>query len=215
MGRLEKIRQHYVSRLVPGQPNYRILDWAGPDTQAARFDVLLRHVPLAGRSLLDVGCGLGDLAGYLRRRGLLSSVRYTGLDVVEELLLQARRDHPTERFLHADLFSDSPSDTAALGEEKFDVVFCSGALNLNLGNNLEFLPRAMQRMIQRARETVAVNFLRARDVETDPTYFFYRPDEVRAIVQPLVATGGVEIIEDYLPNDFTVLCRLNEKATSS
>lgn len=206
MSKIDDIRKHYVPRITPDRPNYKIHDWAGPDTQIARFEVLLRHVDLAGKSLLDVGCGLGDLIDFLQQRKI--PVQYTGVDVVEEMLVRARQGHPQERFLRADLFAETGEDP--LKGETFDVVFCSGALNLNLGNNLEFLPRALWRLRNTAREFLMVNFLRARTSLSDPMYFYYRPDDVLGILQPLVGEDHVEMIDGYLPNDFTVLCRLGD-----
>ena len=62
----ERIRRHYEPRLDRETEPYRILDWASPQSQEARFQVLADEVPLAGKTLLDVGCGLGDLYGFLR-----------------------------------------------------------------------------------------------------------------------------------------------------
>lgn len=45
-------------------------------------DMLARHLPLAGRDLLDVGCGDGALARALRRRG----ARVWGIEPVEALV---------------------------------------------------------------------------------------------------------------------------------
>ncbi|MBN1943307.1 MAG: class I SAM-dependent methyltransferase [Phycisphaerae bacterium] len=208
MSKIDDIRKHYVPRITPDRANHDVLDWAGPDTQAARFEVLLRRVDLAGRSLLDVGCGLGDLAGLLRRRNI--PVRYTGVDVVEEMLARARQANPNERFLRADMFHDDAADDP-LGGETFDVVYCSGALNLNLGNNLEFLETALPRLLRATRDVLMVNFLRARDAARDPTYFYYRPADVLSVLHTLLDENRVEIIEDYLPNDFTVLCRIGGK----
>ncbi|MBN1553900.1 MAG: class I SAM-dependent methyltransferase [Phycisphaerae bacterium] len=204
MSRIDDIRGHYVPRLTPGRAHFDILDWAGPETQRARFEVLARHVNLTGKSLLDVGCGLGDLIDFLQRKNI--PVQYTGLDVVEEMLARARENHPTERFVRADLFSDASQEEVP-GSETFDVVYCSGALNLNLGNNLEFLETALPKLLRRARETLMVNFLRARNVTRDPTYFYYNPADVLAILRPFVVEKHIRVIEGYLPNDFTVLCR--------
>lgn len=207
MSKIDDIRKHYVPRITPGRPNYDVLDWAGPDTQTARFEVLIQNVDLRGKTLLDVGCGLGDLAGFLRSKKI--PVQYTGVDVVEEMLHRARKSNPEGRFLHANLFSETQRSDPLNGRT-FDVVFCSGTLNLNLGNNLEFLPRALKGLLAPAREALVVNFLRARETPPDPVYFYYRPDEVLNVLHPLLGKQRVHLIEGYLPNDFTVLCRLGE-----
>ena len=43
----------------------RAVDWATEPSQVVRFRVLTEIGPLDGASVLDVGAGLGDLAGFL------------------------------------------------------------------------------------------------------------------------------------------------------
>ncbi|HUT60383.1 MAG TPA: class I SAM-dependent methyltransferase [Phycisphaerae bacterium] len=198
----EAIRGHYEPRISPRREHFDVLDWASAFSQERRFDVLVRHVELAGRSLLDVGCGLGDLLGYLLRRGI--DTEYTGVDISKKMLQAARRNHPDGRFVCADVFADEPRG-GPLGETGFDVVFCSGVFNLNLGNNRQFAARAIPRLCLLARQAAAFNMLHKRAAASDPAYFYFDPDEVL----PLVPAAGwrAQLIDDYLPNDFTILCR--------
>jgi len=192
------IRAHYEPRLTEDRENFDILDWASADSQVKRFDVLAERVALKGRSLLDVGCGLGDLYAYLQRRRLEAD--YTGVDLLEKMVEAARRRHPDARFLCADVFADAPFEPRS-----FDVTFCSGALNLNLGNNRQFLPRAATRMVELARSVAVLNLLHARAQGSDERYFYFRPEEVLELLSDVPCV--VEIVQGYLPNDFTVLCR--------
>lgn len=207
MSRIDKIKKHYGPRIVPWRANFDVLDWAGPNTQRVRFEVLTRYVNFAGKTtqktLLDVGCGLGDLAEFLRDKNL--KVNYTGVDILEEMLTRARQANPDERFVRADIFSDE----LAMAGEGFDVVFCSGALNLNLGNNMRFVRVALGRMLAMADEVLVVNFLHSRKPPVDPRYFAYRPEDIIEILQPIC--GTLRLIDDYLENDFTILCQPKTK----
>ncbi len=190
------IRAHYEPRIAAGGPNHEIVNWASAAAQQARFEVLIDHVPLAGRSLLDIGCGVGDLPALLDERGI--ECDYTGVDILERMVEVCRQRLPGRRFLWADVFTDSPLEPAS-----FDVVFCSGAFNLDLGNNRQFLPRAVRRMAELSRRHVVLNLLHARAELKEDRYFFYDPREVVEIVRPLGAE--VTVIDDYLHNDFTVI----------
>jgi 2-polyprenyl-3-methyl-5-hydroxy-6-metoxy-1,4-benzoquinol methylase len=75
------------------------LGWI-PGTQEARFRVLTAIGDLEGCSVLDVGCGFGDLYEYLCRNGV--NVDYTGVDLSPDLLEIARQRHPDVRFISAD-----------------------------------------------------------------------------------------------------------------
>ena len=191
------IHSHYEPRISPYRAGYDILDWASPESQQARFHVLVENVPPAGKSLLDVGCGLGDLWGFLKDRKI--AVDYTGVDLVTKMVEAARQRHPDGRFVCADIFQE---DT--FGPGQFDVVFCSGAFNLNLGNNREFLPVAIRRLVELSREHVVFNLLHHRARSSDPRYFYFVPKDVRRFLAPIDCE--MRFIDDYLPNDFTVIC---------
>ncbi|MGI8425293.1 MAG: methyltransferase domain-containing protein [Actinomycetota bacterium] len=66
-------------------------------SQTARFDVMfevrdsLLGEGLAGLSILDFGCGKGDLVAYLDRHGRLDTLRYIGIDGTEKNVEDARR----------------------------------------------------------------------------------------------------------------------------
>ncbi|HAU36183.1 MAG TPA: class I SAM-dependent methyltransferase [Phycisphaerales bacterium] len=197
MSRKDRIRRHYEPRIRVGREHFDILDWASAASQEARFGVLADRVELAGRSLLDVGCGLGDLWAYLRRRNI--AVDYTGVDLLEKMVSAARARHSEARFVCGDVFTQD-----LFPPESFDVAFCSGMFNLNLGNNLEFLPRAVGRLLGLVRGTLAINLLHRRRPPAEDRYFCYDPQEVRKLLEPLC--GRITILDDYLPNDFTVLC---------
>ena len=198
MSKIKKIHSHYEHRITPERENFDVLDWACAESQQTRFAVLADNVDLTGRSLLDIGCGLGDLWAFLNERG--AGVDYTGVDIIEKMVLAARDRYPNGRFVLGDVFGADP-----FGGRTFDVVFCSGAMNLNLGNNRKFLPVAVSRMLDLAGETVAVNLLHARAAGRDRTYFYHDPDDVRELLAHLPCE--IHILQDYLPNDFTVICR--------
>ena len=199
MSRRKKIRKHYEPRIHPEKASHEILDWSSCDSQIARFEVLLGNIDLAGKSLLDVGCGLGDLWKFLGQRGV--PVTYTGVDLLEKMVEEAGRRCPDARFVVADIFAGE-----AFGNERFDVVFCSGAFNLDLGNNLEFLVRAVRRMLELSRRWVVFNLLheRARRFYSHRAYRYYEPEEVLRLLEPLGCR--TRVVDDYLPNDFTMIC---------
>jgi len=198
MKRKRAIRAYYEPRISPYRAGYAILDWASPESQRARFKVLAENVPLAGKSLLDVGCGLGDLWGFLKDQKI--AVEYTGVDLVAKMVEAARKRHPDGLFLCTDVFQEE-----AFQPGQFDVVFCSGAFNLNLGNNREFLPTAVSRMLELSADQVVFNLLHHRARCGDRRYFYFDPEDVRSLLSSIDCE--MRLIDDYLPNDFTVICR--------
>jgi SAM-dependent methyltransferase len=198
-GRVHRIGRHYNHRIAPDRENFDVLDWASPLSQRARFEVLMRALPLRGLRLLDVGCGLGDLLAFLERNKLAAD--YTGVDILPKMVAAAQAQHPGGRFVAGDIFSASP-----FGPAEFDVVFCSGAFNLNLGNNLQFLPTALERFFELSRQHVVFNLLHKRAQSHDRTYFYYDPQYVMDVLKAF--NCDCRVIDDYLPNDFTCVCTI-------
>ena len=210
MSRKRIIRGHYEPRITPDRQSYDVHDWADATSQHARFEVLEANVELAGKRLLDVGCGLGDLLDFLEQRRI--DVDYTGVDIVRKMIVSARARHRGGRFLCADVFAADPAEITEIADRRYDVVYCSGTFNLDLGNNREFLPRAVVRLLELTDGHVVFNLLHARAAEQYSHCFYFEPADVLALLEPLGCR--CRIIDDYLPADFTVLCRKSQGGSS-
>lgn len=203
MSRVEFIRCFYEPKLCQGLSEHEILGWESSESQRLRFEALAGQANLQGKKLLDVGCGLGSLNGFLRDRGI--TCRYTGVDILETMVLEAAKRYPYGRYLQGDVFT-----TDIFPDKSFDVVFSSGIFNLNLGNNSEFFQSAVKKLIALARETVSFNLLHKHSPNRDDqNYYYFHPEEVTKILIPLLPEEScIRIVDKYLPNDFTVICSL-------
>jgi len=63
--------------------------------QSSLLTSLLADIPLEGRHVVELGCGVGRWVEWWRDRG----ARYTGLDVSEEMIRLARDRHPGVEFV--------------------------------------------------------------------------------------------------------------------
>lgn len=194
----EHVQRHYEPLIEAGRPGHEVADWADAAAQQLRFKTLADHVDLAGRSLLDVGCGTGDLWAFLLDRKI--GVTYLGIDLIEKMVAEARRRHPQAAFECASIF-----EAGALEGRQFDVVFASGVFNLDTSDNRQRLPEAVKRLLAPARDTVVFNLLHARTANRYPDCIYWDPAEVATILKRLNCDW--HIVDDYLPNDFTIIVR--------
>jgi trans-aconitate methyltransferase len=194
----DRIRDHYEQRLDADTPGFQAADWADRDSQIARFGAMTDHVDLAGKRLVDIGCGVGDLLAFLQDRKI--ECEYLGIDLLESVIIEAQRRHPDASFLAGDIFA--PGITLP---RPVDVIFASGVFNLDMGNNREFLPNAIDRLGQLAGEAIAFNLLHARTPDQSDYCVYWDPKDIFDMFTTQEAT--ITIIDDYLPNDFTVICR--------
>lgn len=198
--RKKKITEYYEKNLGKGLCNYEIYDWESQEAQEGRFSVLVDYLPHEGISILDVGCGMGDLHGYLSTHGV--TAEYTGVDISGKLIEEGTRKCPDLELVATDIFSN---DTAINGR-LFDVVYCSGVFNLNLGNNYEFLSKAMDVFNRFSTRFVVFNLLSSQTPEKhDQRYFYYDKSRVDEILKKY-NYSGVAYIEDSCLFDFTVIC---------
>ncbi|MCX7882465.1 MAG: class I SAM-dependent methyltransferase [Brevinematales bacterium] len=193
---MEKLREHYLPFLA-AKEEYAKLDWEDAFSHQKRFEVLVSSVPLEGKSLLDVGCGIGSLYRFLQHRGI--SCVYTGIDALPEMIRVAREYTPQGVFLVG-----NPFEKNMVSLQSFDVVYASGIFNLDLGQKKTFLYEAVGKMLSWARETVVFNALHCRSECQTPPYRYYNPREVVEYLQKTYPFK-ITLLEDYLPNDFTVV----------
>src|SRR5581483_6413907 len=69
-------------------------------SQQMRFESFLQFHDPSGCTLLDIGCGVGDLLGYLRQRGI--QCHYTGFDISDEMVKRCRERFPDAEFISGD-----------------------------------------------------------------------------------------------------------------
>lgn len=184
------------------------LFWSSREIQQKRFEILAQVFDSAktqqAGSLLDVGCGFGDLREYLRQNGVL--VDYHGVDLSADMVQSAAFQYPGIQVVQGDLFDLNPA------EESFDYVLLSGALNevveTDVEHNAEYRGRyakeVMRRMYQTCRIAVAFNLLDARNqwVQTRPDLQSFAPLEIVDYCRTFASK--VTWRDGYLDNDFTV-----------
>ena len=191
-----RVIEYYTRRLQQYGPEPRAVDWGSPQSQVLRFSVLCEIGSLAGASILDVGCGLGDLYGYLRTAGI--NVDYTGYDITPALLEAARRRFPEGRFLERNIADLPEADL----EPGWDYVIASGIFYLRQQDPDAYLREMVGRLSRLARRGVAFNTLSARASERSAGEYY--ADPIMVVGACLDLTPRVVLRHDYMPHDFTV-----------
>jgi SAM-dependent methyltransferase len=155
-----------------------------PGNQLDNFTSLIKlaeftQVPLQNTSVLDVGCGTGDLSKFLRAIGIK---KYVGIDIYVPSLEQAWEKYPNESFIYGDVLTEI--------KQQFDYVFSSGALTVRQKtvDNYDFLQAIVSKMWEVSTVGIAFNFLTDEDPDPDPDLFFYNISQV------------LDICEDIDPN---------------
>jgi SAM-dependent methyltransferase len=137
--------------------------------QRFRFDKLLEVGDLAGREVLDMACGIGDL--YPLVHAAAPSARYTGVDIVPEMIQLGTQRWPEARFHCRDVLTEGLP-----GE--YDVGFISGLFNNAREDGTRFLEAIIAATFARCREALAFNFISTHVNRVDPEMGYHDPAHV-------------------------------------
>ncbi|MGQ0662590.1 MAG: class I SAM-dependent methyltransferase [Pseudomonadota bacterium] len=188
----ERIAGYYDGLVARYGHDHRACDYGRPGSQRTKFRVLAEVMPLIGKTVLDVGCGMADFAEFLAARH--PGVDYHGIDISERMIAEARHLDPTRKVRQSNVRDGI--------DGIYDVVFANGIFYL-LG---EDAPRLMRMIIcimfDAAREAVAFNSLSALAPDREAGEFYPDPVEVFAVCRQI--TPWVVLRHDYHPRDFTI-----------
>lgn len=175
---LRAVRDYYGARYRAHGDSARGMDWKDEASQRLRFEVLTRHLDLTGSpTLLDVGCGNGELLAWCRERGY--DVRYLGIDVSEEMVEACRRRFGPDAAALA-----STADLERLGR-RFDYAVASGTFNVKQDADDAvwgpYVRRSIAEMFAACDRGIAFNVMTTRVDWRLPHLYYMDPGEAPAL----------------------------------
>lgn len=123
------------------------LQWAGKNAAEVRYRELVSDLDFENKSILDVGCGMGGVIDYIKKK--TKKINYTGIDLVQDFIKSAREKYPKYKFIVGDYFNDPQN-------KKYDIVMTSGTLNSGL-DDLKYKKQAIKTMFENTKEAVVFN----------------------------------------------------------
>lgn len=194
---LADVAAHYGELVAEHGDSHRAVGWESAHIQAASFIQMTRLDGLvAGARVLDVGCGLGHFKDFVDKRGL--DVDYTGWDICAPLVHRAQARHPGVRYEVRDILVDPP-------DEQFDVVVCSGAMNLRLPDHEVWLASMLRAMFGACRTGMAFNLLsyyyaRQHPYLQEPQFYYAQPERILGFcleLSPHVVLDHAELAQSF------------------
>lgn len=187
------LKEDYGKSLKAFGPGPKALLWWDYRSMALRFRELVRHVPVEGKSIMDAGCGLGDLLPFLYAKSL--DFTYTGYDIKPEFIDEARRHFEGEDFKVGDPMNNR------LG--LYDVVISSGVMNGNVPDWMAKRKKMISNLFDQTGEVLAFNMAGGDGKYRNDSLMAYADSgEIYEYCKTL--TPHVTLNTAYLHNDFTI-----------
>ncbi len=177
----------------------KAMQWSSYKTAAVRYRVLASQVNVSGKTVLDAGCGMGDLLPYLLAKGEPSE--YLGVDITADFVEVAQKHYDGYEFAVTNPFSDDFTGT-------FDIVISSGVMNANTPGWLDKRKEMITKLFSLCREVLVFNMAGSADKTDELTsskVAYANSNEIKAFCQTLIP--DVEVITGYHPKDFTVVMK--------
>jgi trans-aconitate methyltransferase len=193
------IRFHRERIATFGAGTVEALGWRGPDSQRLRFEAIAQAVDFTDASVLDAGCGTGDLKSFLDSR--YPGVRYFGIDQIPEFIGEARA-----RYAGDASAAFVEGHFTALALPRADHVVASGVFAYRSANP-RYLEQTIARLFSAALRSFSFNVLDARHFPDHPLLLGRDVDAVLAFCRQL--SGDVRLIDGYAKDDATVVMRVD------
>lgn len=191
---LDDLKEDYKKSLKEYGESPKALLWWDYRSMAIRFRELVKDVPLDGKSVLDAGCGMGDLLPYLYAKS--TSFRYLGADINEGFIEIAKKRYEGHNFKVANPFKEK------VGE--FDVVISSGVMNGNYDDWLERRKEMIKALFDQAGQVLSFNMAGGlRPIPNDSLIAYADAQEIFDFCKTL--SPRVTLRAHYLQKDFTIV----------
>jgi len=170
--------------------------------QSLRFEILCQIGNLLNSSILDVGCGFGDLFGYLRYRKI--KVKYHGIDINPNLVNIGKKFYPGIYIEHRDFEKKKFA-------KKFDWVLASGITSH--GSTYPHLKGVMKEMYRICKKGYAMNFVSDNVDYKTKGLFYSSPEKILSITKSM--TNRFILRHDYMPFEFTLYVYKDSRKTKN
>jgi len=190
----QPLREDYSNSLEQYGPGPKALLWWDYRSMATRFRQLVKDVPLEDKTILDAGCGMGDLLPFIYAK--TDNFKYLGVDKNNDFIKIAKQRYEGHEFKLGDPFYNR------IG--MFDVVLSSGVMNGNVEGWLGKRKKMIAKLFEQTGEVLAFNMAGGLKPPQDDSLIAYADAQVIFNFCKTL-TSRVILNAEYLQKDFTIV----------
>ncbi len=203
---IEETIKRYNERLKDYGVTEKALGWGDKGRSRLRFKMLCSEWDFRNKTVLDYGCGFGDLYTYIKEN-YTEDFNYIGIDLNANLIDIAKsRGHENAAFY---VISENPLEFFNQHNLKIDYILSSGIFNFKLENNLKYIAETLDVFNSLAKSGFASNFLSDKvDFKAKENYHA-NPGEILDLHYKY--SNNIILKNNYMPFEFTVLVNKQEQ----
>ncbi len=189
---LTNILESYNERYKTFGYSPKTLGW-DKKTHRLRYHVLLSHWDLNGKTVLDYGCGFGDMYGYAKEKGI--NFVYHGIDINKNLIIEGKKRYPSAFLEVKDIFSEKI-------DKEFNYILSSGVHNFKLKDNWSYIKESFNLFDRYSTHGFAINFISNKvDFTKEDIYY---SDPLKVLDLAYKYSNRIVLRNDYMPFEFSV-----------
>ncbi len=163
-----KVIENYRKLFLEHSEGPAVGQWSF-EGQRFRFEKLSEIGLIDGKKILEIGCGIGDFYPFLKNK--YNEIRYTGIDIVPELVDYAKNKYSDAVFHCIDILEDGFVD-------KFDYVLISGVFNNEIEDATDFLFKLITIAFDLCETGIGFNFTSTYVNQYDKEMAYHDPVDV-------------------------------------
>lgn len=183
---------HYENQFKQYGYSPKTLGWKN-GRHKLRYYILLSQWKFEKNSLLDFGCGFGDMYDFCTKNGY--QLDYNGVDLSAQLIETGKKIYPEANLWVGDALKDGLP-------KRYDFIVSSGVHNLKIDDNWGFIQATFQLLDKYSTLGFALNFL-SNKVEYTLEHA-YHSDPAQILDLAYQYSSRVVLRNDYMPFEFTI-----------
>lgn len=200
---ISSVNDYYSQKITENGVSSNGVDWNSIESHYMRFEILTEYIKEESFSILDFGCGYGELINFLKNIKK-SNFQYIGFDISSKMIEVALSEFKDFKFT-----TDLNSIT-----EKVDYVIANGIFNVKLETSnevwTEYVLRTLDLLDKYSIKGFSFNILtNYSDKEYLKSYLYYADPLYFFDICKIKYSNYVSLIHDYPLYEFTINVKKN------
>ena len=188
---------------IHGIDNVNSLGYGDKQSQLQRFTKLIEIGEFKeNTSILDVGCGYGDLYTFIKNNITSPTIQYTGIDLMDDFVHIAKNKHIDKNISFSKISFNDHFEMCKKYNIKYDYILSSGIFSFYIENWNEYVKKTLSNMFSICNIGIAATFLSVNGDKKIEDRMYMNPKDMIDISSNI--TYKFKLDHTYRKNNFII-----------